>query len=439
MGFNTLGKFEQTKDNTPTNIPTAEKIQEYKEKIDGYEEALNTYKQEWEQLKTEILAWQKQSVEKLKNGIVRIRYRKIDQQKQEIKWNLDIDPSKNTITLRQHTHIAALKKRGWKKHEALPINLSSKEKFLSDLTKILNQKLEKNRKNILSDAIRARSLIENKNTQKNTNKETKEYKETAMEKQKSRFWRYIAHNEKLQKFDKRNTFGRRIRTIRFHEEIRQSINNHTLKIPYADFMALTMVESEWNTASINTRDGWAWFIHRQPDVASKDYGMKIFTNNAKYKKYDFDAMKKKWNTRKTIYKTHGKILQQILKEGDGYNKLSNMDDRFHIPTCIEKTWQYLRSIYRWVKRRESKNSKRNLSTYKKWAKEAGIDFHRACAMNGFNKWPRRFLVNFTEWTHLNNIKGNKEDALKYEGILEAWIKKWLKDKELFNYILKNKG
>ena len=67
----------------------------------------------------------------------------------------------------------------------------------------------------------------------------------------------------LNEFDRSLPFGRYLRVLRYEDTIKKHAK--TYWIPYENVFVLTMIESQWNPASINENDGWAGIVHFQPD------------------------------------------------------------------------------------------------------------------------------------------------------------------------------
>lgn len=282
--------------------------------------------------------------------------------------------------------------------------------------------------------------IEHTTQQSNTQEKTYEYKTKSLEQSKKEFGDYIALNQDLHQYDKSTTFWRWIRIARYDKNIRKALE-HAPHITFESFQGLYMVEWEWNTASINSRDGWAGLLHIQPDVAKKELNMKIFTDDPEYAQYDFDVLKRQWMSRGEIYALHGKILKKITQENDGQSRLAWLDDRFDPQTCLDKVA---------IKLEKTHNSAKKLLDDKTvWPKETAFknyvahtlhwDIYQNAAINWFNKWQWSFYVISTEksWNHMENVKKNADDAKKYNKILEQGISKWLEWEKLRDYIIQH--
>jgi hypothetical protein len=127
----------------------------------------------------------------------------------------------------------------------------------------------------------------------------------------------------------------------------------------------------------------------QPDVAKKDFGMKIFTDNKKYKAYDFDLLrkstgkgknKKPGKTKTEIYALHGEILKKILSEGDGIQRLADLDDRFNPSECIKKALIQLEKNYHIGREKE-----KDLEGLKSFSENNAVNREQMYAINAYNK------------------------------------------------------
>ena len=238
---------------------------------------------------------------------------------------------------------------------------------------------------------------------------------------------HFLKKQSLWKIDKSTTLWRYVRIMRYRDQIEAAAKEYD--IPFEYFFALIMVESEGNTASINETDGWAGFIHFQPDVA-KQFGLKVFTDDPKYKQYDVATMKKQWKTLHEIYKIHGKLLKNIIKN-KWMAELEKLDGRFNIWDCIEITAKYLHQI------KENNVDKHKDETCKDaswnvYKNDTIFDFDWMLALNGFNKWPTHFDVNFKKGNHVKNIKMNLTDMRKYEIYVKNMIHQGKSDQEIFD-------
>ncbi|HKL44198.1 MAG TPA: hypothetical protein VJ892_02890 [Candidatus Absconditabacterales bacterium] len=230
----------------------------------------------------------------------------------------------------------------------------------------------------------------------------------------------------LNEFDRSLPFGRYLRVLRYEDTIKKHAK--TYGIPYENVFVLTMIESQGNPASINENDGGAGIVHFQPDVA-REYGLKVFTDNEKYKKRSFKRLKKKGRTKEEIYTKHAKILKGILNDSEkGMPELEKIDERFNYDKCFEATCKYLKKIknhyvegsYESATSDKSRNEYKTNETNFKWM----------LALNGFNKGPSRFTVNFENGSHMTNIRNNKEYMENYEERLEKLLKQGLTGDEI---------
>lgn len=281
--------------------------------------------------------------------------------------------------------------------------------------------------------------IEHTTPQSHTQEKTYEYKTKSLEQSKKEFGDFIALHKDLHQYDKSTTFGRWIRIARYDKNIRKALE-HAPHITFESFQGLYMVEWEWNTASINSRDGWAWLLHIQPDVAKKELNMKIFTDDPKYARYDFDLLRSQGKSRSEIYALHGKILKKIVEENDGQARLALLDHRF-AQICLDKVAIKLENTHN--------SAKRLLDDKTVWPKETAFknyvahtlhwDIYQNAAINWFNKWAGSFYVISTEKSgnHMENVKKNADDAKHYNKVLEQGILQWLEWEKLRDYIIQH--
>jgi hypothetical protein len=61
-----------------------------------------------------------------------------------------------------------------------------------------------------------------------------------------------------------------------------------------------------------------------------------------------------------------------------------------------------------------------------------FDFSRMLALNGFNKWPSRFGVNFKHGNHIKNIKLNLADMRKFQTYVEDMIRQWKSHQQILD-------
>lgn len=252
-------------------------------------------------------------------------------------------------------------------------------------------------------------------------------------KQKVIFADHIAIHEQIRKYDRKSSFWKRIRDLRYYQENCEALE-YAPDITFESFRALWIVEWEGDPLSINKKDGWAGKFHIQPDVATKEFDMKIFTNNSKYKQYDFDKLKKQGKNKAEIYKIHGKLLQKIIKENNNLETLAALDDRFHPTKCLKKVAERLQKDYIFAKKILEDNMT--------WAKEIHFkahvknlwwDLYQYAAMNGYNKWTGSFYKTTNQ--HLENITYYIKKCHKFDTILEQGIAKLLSNEALRDYII----
>lgn len=175
--------------------------------------------------------------------------------------------------------------------------------------------------------------------------------------------------------------------------------------------------------------------------------MKIFTDDAKYHAYDFDRLRDRGRSRASIYKKHGELLQQIVDESDGYERLATLDDRRDLKKCTNATAAKLQDNYVFA---ESFLKKKNLSSdltqriarYRKYADNHDVDFLQLCALNGFNKGRGSFLADFDGTTnktgsgnHIPHIVKKIANVKRYNAIVRRGIDEGLSDNELWEYLL----
>lgn len=238
------------------------------------------------------------------------------------------------------------------------------------------------------------------------------------------FGNYVEQQD-LTKIDRRTPLGRFLRIARYGDHVWEASKKYD--IPFDYFFALIMVESQWNTASINEADGGVGFIHFQPDVA-KEYGMKVFTDNPKYSQYDFATLQKKGKSKVEIYKIHGRILTWLM--GKSMSTLEQLDDRFHTIKCIQATARYLHKIKsKYVDKKMAKECTN--SSWDIYKKDSEFDFAWMLTLNWFNKWPNRFAVNFAGGSHIKNIKTNLRAMRSYWSYVAEQMMKWRSYQDIF--------
>ncbi len=258
------------------------------------------------------------------------------------------------------------------------------------------------------------------------------------EQEKSDFGVWLSRNVRLQEYDIHTPFGMWARSLRFHKDMVASLKQFAPSIDYDSYVALNMQESRGNTAGINPNDGGAGFFHIQPDVAKKDYGMKIFTDDKQYRSYDYDRLyksfvkkgvNKKYIKRK-IYRIHGKVVKKITSTNDGYSRLANLDDRWHVQRCNDAVAKVLQKNYDFAKKWIAENKHSMMPQYKRFSKKYHEDFLVLCALNGFNKGAGSFLTDFDGTTHktraskhIVHIINHKKNIRSFNVALEQGIKK----------------
>lgn len=272
----------------------------------------------------------------------------------------------------------------------------------------------------------------------NTQKELSWLKEsilgTNIEEKREWFWRYLQTNGiDKNEFPRDGWLGKFLRTFRYYKEIK---NISTEKwIPMNYFFALKMIEGEGDPSAINTLDWWTWISQIQPDTfkrfcsqhLKKDY--KVFYDDPKYTYFNYDNLTKNlWYTRE---KANYIIAQKLLKIRKDCNydmtKLMALDDRFNPQIALEFSAEYLLYCKEYV------NTK--TLTDKSWdvyKNDKKFDFEWMLALNGYNKWPKRFDVDFTG-NHLTNLKNRVDQYDLYSQRLSDLLKKWYTYEEvLFN-------
>ncbi len=261
-------------------------------------------------------------------------------------------------------------------------------------------------------------------------KETTEMNDSTLQARYTEFWNFL-ETQDLTAIDRSTTLWRYVRVARYVDHIQASAEQY--HIPFEYLFALIMVESQGNTASINEADGWAWFIHFQPDVA-KEYGLKVFTDNAKYKQYDYTTMRKKWIKQADIYKKHGEVLEGLMNKSMA--ELEQLDERFHTSKCIDATAKYLAKIKKQVDK--NKDAACNHPSWDVHKNNTIYDLDRMLTLNGFNKWfgydkkikQYRFTLNFETWTHVKNIKNNLSDMRAYDEYVKNMIRQGKSNEEI---------
>ncbi len=236
---------------------------------------------------------------------------------------------------------------------------------------------------------------------------------------------HFLEQQDLTKIERTTTLWRYLRIARYRDDIKKSAEIYG--IPFEYLFALIMVESQGNTWSINERDGWAGFIHFQPDVA-KEYGLKLFTDTKKYAQYDFTTLSDQWRSKEKIYKKHGELLQKLM--GKSMAELEKLDDRFHTTKCITATAKYLAKIKKNVDKK--KNSMCKDASWNTYKHDTEFDFDWMLTLNGFNKWPNRFTVGFADGSHIKNIKNNLSAMRTYEQYVHHMIHLWTSDQNIFD-------
>jgi len=123
--------------------------------------------------------------------------------------------------------------------------------------------------------------------------------------------------------------GRYTRTARWAVQIRNTERKY--EIPEGLLAGLIMQESMGNPLQLNTSDdGGAGLMMFQPGTA-QEYGLKTYGNS---KKTGRD-------------KIHGKALRFLVKQNDyDYQKLSQIDQRFHINKSIEAGGKFLHDLHK---------------------------------------------------------------------------------------------
>lgn len=261
--------------------------------------------------------------------------------------------------------------------------------------------------------------------------ETTEINDSLLQTKYVEFWNFL-ETQDLTVINRSTTLWRYVRVARYIDHIQTSANQYG--IPFEYLFALIMVESQGNTASINENDGWAGFIHFQPDVA-KEYGMKIFTDNKKYKQYDFGTMQKQGKSKKEIYTKHGEILQWLMNKSMW--ELEQLDDRFHTSKCIDATAKYLAKIKKQVDK--NKNSACIDPSRNVYKNDTVYNFDRILTLNGFNKWfgydkklkQYRFTIWFEGGSHVRNLKSNLSDMRAYDTYVKNMIRQGKSNEEIF--------
>lgn len=273
---------------------------------------------------------------------------------------------------------------------------------------------------------------ESSDSDKNKEEEKKEMNDSIVNQKYIEFWNFL-ETQDLTVISRSTTLWRYVRVSRYRDHIQESSDRYW--VPFEYLFALIMVESQGNTASINENDGWAGFIHFQPDVA-KEYGMKVFTDNVKYAKYDFGTMKKQWKTKKEIYKKHGEVLQGLMDKS--MSELEQLDDRFNTTKCIDATATYLAKIKKQVDKNKHKAcGHASRDVYKN---DTIYNFDWMLTLNGFNKWygydknvgNYRFTIGFEQWSHVKNIKHNLDMMRQYEFFVKDMIRQGKSNEEIFN-------
>ncbi len=257
---------------------------------------------------------------------------------------------------------------------------------------------------------------------------------TNIEEKKEWFWTYLqTKGIDKNEFPRDGWVGKFLRTFRYYKEIKDISTEKW--IPTSYFFALKMIEGEGDPSAINTIDWWTWISQIQPDTfkwfcstqLKKNY--KVFYDDPKYTYYNYDNLTKNlWYTRE---KANYIIAQQLLKIRKDCNydmtKLMALDDRFNPQIALEFSAEYLLYCKKYVDVKTLTDESRD-----KYKNDKEYDFERMLAFNGYNKWPKRFGVDFTG-NHLKNLKTRIDQYNLYSQRLSDLLKKWYSYEEvLFN-------
>lgn len=262
------------------------------------------------------------------------------------------------------------------------------------------------------------------------------------------FGDYVATHVKLQSLDTVNSAGKEIKTafgkyarfMRYEKEFDQALEEYGPSLQKDLVRWLAITEWEGNPVSINSMDGGAGILHIQPDVAKKDFHMKVFTDNKKYKQYDFYLLKKQGMSKHEIYALHGKILKKILAENDGLSHVASLDDRFHPKHCLEKVVKQLEKNYH-LGVTMAKEKPALMKELKQYAKNIWQDRKQLYALNAFNKWPKSGHLSFTYWDeeklrgHLENVLLHTSEYQEYDKIVKDGSAQWKEKEGLWQYLL----
>ncbi len=266
------------------------------------------------------------------------------------------------------------------------------------------------------------------------------------------FGDYVATSVKLQSLNTVNSawkeiktaFGKYARFMRYEKEFDQALEEYGPSLQKDLVRWLAITEWEGNPVSINSMDGGAGILHIQPDVAKKDFHMKVFTDNQKYKQYDFGLLKKQGMSKYEIYALHGKILKKILAENDGLSHVASLDDRFHPKHCLEKVVKQLEKNYH-LGMTMAKENPDNLKELKQYAKDVWQNRKQLYALNAFNKWPKSGHLSFTYWDeeklrgHLENVLLHTSEYQEYDKIIKDGSAQWKEKEGLWQYLLEETG
>lgn len=262
------------------------------------------------------------------------------------------------------------------------------------------------------------------------------------------FGDYVATHVKLQSLDTVNSAGKEIKTafgkyarfMRYEKEFDAALEEYGPSLQKDLVRWLAITEWEWNPVSINSMDGGAGILHIQPDVAKKDLHMKVFTDNEKYKQYDFDLLEKQGMSRHEIYALHGKVLKKILAENDWLTHVASLDDRFHPKHCLQKVVKQLEKNYN-IGLKIAKERPEDMQELKQYAKDVWQDRRQLYALNAFNKWPRSGYKSFTfgdteklRW-HLENVLLHTKEYDSYDSVLKDGIRQWKEKDALWEHLM----
>jgi hypothetical protein len=239
--------------------------------------------------------------------------------------------------------------------------------------------------------------------------------EIEMQDKKDNFSNFLESNG-VWWFNRVSPEWRFLRAFRFADKINKYAEQYN--IPSIYLFTLVTIESYGDPLSYNSwLDWWCWILHFQPWTA-KEMWLKIYSQKNAFKNYDSSNT---WIS----YKSWKWLLKLIKKTWNNYSKLSKYDDRFDIDKCLNAGAAYLKRIYN-LNNKISKKFQ-NSTKHQKFM----------LILNWFNKWPKNIFKRFETWSHMKNVRDFLKSNNKFDLKLEEWIKLWLSQAKLLQFITWN--